>query len=62
MYKNVSYTGVFLDMLESLAVRTIPFAARALPTILTGLTTDLLSGGINNAISGDGLYVHKHEK
>ena len=41
-------------MLVSLAARTIPLAARALPTILSGLTTDLLSDGITNAISGDG--------
>ena len=51
--KNVSYTGFFLGMLASLA-------ARALPTILPGLTTGLLSGGISKAISGDGLYLHKH--
>ena len=41
-------------------------SARALPTILSGLTTGLLSGGMNNAISGkgvgDGLYLHKHDK
>ena len=49
-------------MLASLAVRAIPLAARALPTILTRLTTGLLSGGINKVISGDGLYLHKHDK
>ena len=53
--KNVSYTESFLGVLASLA-------ARALPTILTGLTTGLLSGGLNKAISGDGLYLHKHDK
>ena len=53
--KNVSYTGGFLGMLASLA-------ARALPTILTGLTSGLPSGCINKAISGDGLYLHKHGK
>ena len=53
--KNVSYTRGFLGMLA-------PLAPRALPTILTGLTTGLLSGGINKAISGDGLYLHKHDK
>ena len=39
-------------------------AARAIPTILSGLTTGLLSGDINKAISGsgDGSYVHKHDK
>ena len=59
--KNASYTGGFLGMLASLTTRAIPLAARALPTILSGLKTDLLSGGINKAISGsgvvgDGLY------
>ena len=53
-------------MLASLAARAIPLVARALPTILLGLTTGLLSGGINKAISGkgvgDGLYIHKHDK
>ena len=64
--KNVSYTGGFLGMLASLAARAIPLAARVLPTILSGLTTGLLSGGINKAISGrgavgNGLYQHKHD-
>ena len=62
--KNVSYTGGFIMSLA----RALPFVARGLPTILPGLTTDLLSGGINKAISGsgaaagDGLYLHKHDK
>ena len=60
--KNVSYTGGFLGMLVSLAARAIPLAARALPTVLTGLTTGLLSGGINKAISGDVLFLNKHDK
>ena len=64
--RNVSYTGGFIGMLASLAARDIPLVARALPTILSGLTTGLLSGGINKAISGkgvgDGLYLHKHDK
>ena len=55
MAKNVSYAGGFLDMLASLA-------ARALPTLLTGLTTGLLSGGIDKAISGNGLFLQKHGK
>ena len=64
MAKNVSNTGGFLGMLASLAARAIPLAARALPTILSGLTIGLLSGGINKAINGngDGLYLHKHDK
>ena len=40
--KNVSYTGGFLGMLASLTARAIPLAARALPTILSGLTIGLL--------------------
>ena len=64
--RNVSYIGGFIGMLASLAVRAIPPVARALPTILSGFTTGLLSGGINKAISGKGvgdrLYLHKHGK
>ena len=66
--KNVSYTRGFIGMLASLAARAIPLAPRVLPTILSGLTTDLLSSGINKAISGsgaaagEGLYLHKHDK
>ena len=62
--KNVSYTGGFLGMLASLAARAIPLAARALPTVLSGITSGLLSGGVNKGISGsgDGLYLHKHDK
>ena len=64
--RNVSYIGGFIGMLASLAARAIPLVARALPTILSGLTTSLLSGGINKAISskgvGDGLYLHKYGK
>ena len=66
MANNVSYTGVFIGMLAQLATRAIPLTARVLPTIL-GLTTGLLSGGINKGISGsgsagDGLYLHKYDK
>ena len=46
-------------MLASLAARAIPLTAPAIPTILSGLTTGLLSGGISTAISGD---EHKHDK
>ena len=68
MSKNVSCTGSLLGMLASLAPRAIPLAAHALPTGLSGLTTGILSGGINKAISdsgaavGDGIYLHKHDK
>ena len=45
--KSVSYAGGFIGMLALLA-------ARALPTIMTGFTTGLLSGDISEAISGSG--------
>ena len=64
--KNGSYTGGFIGMLASLAACAIPLVARALLTILSGLTTALLSGGINNinkaigdrGAAGDGVYLH----
>ena len=64
--KNVSYSGGFIGMLASPAARAIPLVPRVLPTILSGLATGLLFGGINKAISGsgsgDGLYLHKQDK
>ena len=65
--KNVSYTGGFFAALEPPLARAIPLAARVLPTILSGLETSLLSGGVRKAISGngvngDGLDLHKHVK
>ena len=41
-------------MLASLTARAIPLAAHVLPKSLLELTTGLLSGGINKAISGSG--------
>ena len=54
---NVEHKGGFLSTLLSLATR-------ALPTLLGGLTTGLISGGIEkaikgNGIKGDGLYLYK---
>ena len=52
---NVEYKGGFLSTLLGLA-------ARALPTILGGLTTGLISGGVEKAIKGsggNGLYLYK---
>ena len=65
--KNVSYTGGFFATLAPLLARAIPLAARVLPTILSGLATGLLSGGVHKAISGngangDGFYLYKHGK
>ena len=49
---NVQHSGGFLGMLAGLA-------AKALPVLLGGLTTGLISGGIEKAIGGNGLYLHK---
>ena len=48
---NVQYEGGFLGMLAGLA-------AKALPSILGGLTTGLVSGAVEKAV-GSGLYLHK---
>ena len=55
MAKNVSYTGGFVAALAPLIARALPLAARVLPTIMSGLATGLLSGGVHKAISGNGV-------
>ena len=52
MEANLQHRGGFLGMLAGLA-------ARALPVLLGGLTTGLISGGIEKAIGGNGLFLHK---
>ena len=56
---NLKHEGGFLSMLAGLA-------ARVLPTLLGGLATGLISGGIEKAIGGsgvrscgNGMYLHK---
>ena len=49
---NVKYEGGFLSVLAGLA-------ARALPTVLSGLSAGLLSGLVEKAVKGDGLYLQK---
>ena len=62
--KNVRYTGGFFAAFAPLIARVLPLATHVLLTIMSGLSTGLLSGGVHNAISdsgvGDGLYLHKH--
>ena len=50
--KNLAYEGGFLSGLLSLATK-------ALPTLLTGLTGGILSGVVEKAIKGSGLYLGK---
>ncbi len=52
---NLSHTGGFLSFLASLA-------SKALPVILGGLTSGLLSGVAEKAISGNGLFLGKRGK
>ena len=49
---NLKHEGGFLGMLASLA-------ARILPTLLGGLATGLVSGAVEKAVSGSGLYLQK---
>ena len=49
---NVEHSGGFLGLLAGLA-------AKALPIVLGGLTSGLLSGAVEKAVSGSGLYLHK---
>ena len=48
---NKQYRGGFLGMLAALA-------AKALPTLLGGLATGLVSEAVEKAIGGRGLYLH----
>ena len=56
--RNVCYPGGFIGILASLTARAIPLVARALPTILSGLTTRLLSGGINKGLVMESIYTN----
>ena len=49
---NVKHEDGFLGILASLA-------ARALPSLLGGLATGLVSGAVEKAVSGSGLYLQK---
>ena len=50
---NVHHQGGFLGMLSGLA-------AKALPTLLSGLASGLVSGAVKRVVAkGDGLYLHK---
>ena len=52
---NVEHSGGFLGALLGLA-------ARVLPTLLGGLATGLISGGIEKAVSGRGLFLHSAKR
>ena len=50
--------------MQAILENILPLVAHALPTIMTGLTTGLLSGGTSKSGKGlgDGLYLHKNSK
>ena len=50
--ENVQHKGGFLGMIAGLA-------AKAIPSLLGGLATGLVSGAVERAMGGDGLYLHK---
>ena len=60
---NVQHQGGFLGMLAGLAARALPtlagLATKALPSLLGGLATGLVSGAVEKAVGGNGLYLHK---
>ena len=49
---NIEFEGGFLGMLMKLATK-------ALPTLLGGLATGLISSGVEKAVSGNGLFLGK---
>ena len=49
---NLQHQGGFLSMLAGLA-------AKALPSILGGFPTGLVSGAVKQVVGSDGLYLHK---
>ena len=49
---NVKYRGGFLSVLAGLA-------SKWLPSVLTGLSSGLLSGLVEKAVNGDGVYLQK---
>ena len=50
---NTKVEGGFLGALMGLATKV-------LPTLLSGLASGLISGGVEKAISGNGLYLSRH--
>ena len=52
MQENVKHQGGFLGMLAGLA-------AKALPHLLKGLASGLVSGAVKKVVGGYGLYLHK---
>ena len=54
MKSNVQHRGGFLGMLAGLA-------AKEIPTLLGGLACGLVSGAVEKAVGGRGLYLHHRD-
>ena len=52
---NAEHRGGFIGTLLGLASKVLPIASKVLPTLLGGLATGLISGGIEKAVTGRGL-------
>ena len=57
---NIRVEGGFLGMLASLAARFLPsLLSKVAPALLGGLATGLISSGVEKAIGGHGIFLHK---
>lgn len=60
---NMRVEGGFLGMLAGLASRLLPsLISKVAPALLGGLATGLVSAGVEKAISGHGLFLHKKNR
>ena len=57
---NMRVEGGFLGMLAALASRFLPLLlSKVAPALLGGLATGLVSSGVEKAIGGHGIFLHK---
>ena len=60
---NIRVEGGFLGMLGSLAARFLPsLLSKVAPALLGGLATGLISSGVEKAIGGHGIFLHKKNR
>ena len=60
---NMRVEGGFLGMLAGLAARFLPsLLSKIAPALLGGLATGLISSGVEKAIGGHGIFLHKKNR
>ena len=60
---NMRVEGGFLGLLAGLAARFLPtLLSKVAPALLGGLATGLISSGVEKAIGGHGIFLHKKDK